>query len=95
MGEPGVDLVVRPHLYLGRLDDAQRIAASVQDDGLQPGFGQRFPFASYSQSAEQVAVLVPAAINAPNSSAIWGESPQPSAEYPSSRTGEPAGSVPR
>jgi len=34
VGEAGVDLVVRPHIYLGRLDDALRLAVPVKDDGL-------------------------------------------------------------
>jgi len=39
VGEPGVDLAIRSHLYLGRLEDAHGIAVPVQYDGLQPGLG--------------------------------------------------------
>src|SRR5215210_6492717 len=94
IGELGVHLVIRPYLYLRRLDDAQRISISVEDDGLQTDARQRLPSASYAQSAEQVAVLVPDAIKAPSSSAIRGESPHPSATYCSLRVGD-AGSVSR
>jgi hypothetical protein len=93
VSERGIYLVIRPYLDLTRFDDAQRIAVPVEDDGLHPNLGQSLPSASYSQSAEQVAVLVPDAIKAPSSSAIRGESPHPSAAYCSSRTGESTGSV--
>ena len=39
VGEPGIDLLVRPHLDVDRLDDAQGIAVPVQYYGLQPGLG--------------------------------------------------------
>ena len=57
------------------------------------GSGKEEPSDSYSHSAEQVVVSVLAAINAPSSSASWGESPHPSATYSSSRIGESSGSV--
>src|SRR5215212_703427 len=62
---------------------------------IKPGSGIRAPSASHSHKAEQVAVLTPWAISAPNSSAMAGLSPQPSAIYVFVREGESVGRLAR
>src|SRR5918997_620562 len=44
VGEPGIYLLVGPHLHLGRLDDAQGLSVPVKNDGLQADLGQRLSF---------------------------------------------------
>jgi hypothetical protein len=93
VGELSVDFIIGSHFYLGRLYDAQRGAAPVEDEGLQPDFGQGFSFGLVLPERGAGSRLGPVRDQGTELVSHLRRVAHPSATYRSSRAGEYAGSV--